>query len=165
MTKHLIGTSKNGKSVYANLLRAPLNAKVSRAPHLLTLVREIIEKQDLTGDRVVIEQDMKRTVGYSEHLPTQENDVIFYAKQPKTTSYTRFVKNRKATATTIMTVVLVLDETGEYEVADALIGTAYPVAPDATEATDESKAYWQNHAVVYNGQPIIANSLTKECPY
>lgn len=165
MSKHLIGTSKNGKAVYADLLKSPLNSKVSRTPHLLTLVREIIEKQDLDKARIVIEQDMQRTVGYSEQLETKDTDAIFYAKQLKSKTFTRFVKNRRATDTTIVTVILCQDQAGDYEVEDVLIGIAVPPVPDAISATPQSKAYWQNHAVVYNGQSLVSSSLTKDWPY
>ena len=41
----------------------------------------------------------------------------------------------------------------------------YPAAPDAKGANGRSKSYWEDHAVVYNGQHIISSTITKDRPY
>lgn len=163
--QHTITTSANGREVYVYLTQTPVAAQISRQPHLATLIKEVVGQLNLTAPRVSIEQDMGRTIGYSELLQTTDTDTIFYAKQTKSDTYTRFVKNKKSDATSFLSVVLVQDDTGNYELKDVWIGKAFPPLPGDKLETNMSKPYWENHAVVYNGQPILASTQTKDCPY
>lgn len=163
--KHLIAETANGHEVYANLIQSPLKEHISANPHLLTLVREIVAAENITKPTVMIEKDMGRNIGYSEVLEAKEGDVIFYARMMKTASYTKFVKNRRTVSTTILTIHLQKDENDDYELIDVWIGRNYPPTPDAENAAPDSKAFWDNHALVYNGQAIMASTVTKECPY
>lgn len=162
---YAITTSANGKQIYANLMQMPLAGNISRNPHLLRLTEEALESVQLTGPGMQLEHDMGRTVGYSELVDTVDNDAVFYACQTKTSGYTRFVKNGKTEATQRITMVLVCDEDGDYELQNIWIGNAYPPAPGEPGETADSKAFWQNHAVLYNGQSLVSNTVTKTCPY
>lgn len=163
--KHVIATSLNDKQVYAYLIQTTIAAQISRQPHLATLIKEVLSKTKLTIPHMSIEQDMRRPIGYGELLETREKDVIFYAKQTKSSSYTRFVKNRKAVATSHLSIVLQEDTDGDYELQSAWIGKMYPPAPGSENASKQSDAFWSDHAVVYNGQSILASTQTKDCPY
>jgi hypothetical protein len=165
MSRHFIGTTNNGKEIYANLLQRPLSAQISRNPHLLALVKEAAGSLSPAQATLIVEKDMGRTIGYSEHLVTQENDYIFYARQLKSEAFTRFVKNRKSVATSILTFRLEEDADGNYEITDVWIGKNYPPSPDESDDEALSKEYWSTHAVVFNGQPIMASTVSKECPY
>lgn len=163
--QHVIATTANGKEVYAYLIQTPASAQISRQPHLVTLIKEVVGQLHLTAPQVSIEQDMGRTIGYGELLETADNDTIFYAKQTKSGLYTRFVKNKKSKPTSFLSIVLRKDDTDNYELKDVWIGKTFPPLPGDEDATDQSKAYWENHAVIYNGQPILASTQTKDCPY
>lgn len=163
--QHIIATSANGKEVYAYLIQTPAAAQISRQPHLVTLIKEVVGKLNLTDSQISIEQDMGRTIGYGELLETTDKDTVFYAKQTKSGLYTRFVKNKKSKPTSFLSVVLLKDETDNYELKDVWIGKAFPPLPGDASETAQSKQYWQTHAIVYNGQPLLASTQTKDCPY
>lgn len=163
--QHVIATSANGKEVYVYLIQTPAATQISRQPHLATLIKEVVEQLNLTTPQISIEQDMGRAIGYGELLQTTDKDTVFYAKQPKSDLYTRFVKNKKSNATSFLSIVLIEDDSGSYELRDVWIGKAFPPLPGDKKETDQSKAYWENHAVAYNGQPLLASTQTKDCPY
>lgn len=165
MNKHLVTTSTNGKQIYAYLISDPLASSISRNPHLLTLVSQVASTLNLTLPAVTIEQDMGRNIGYSDQLATGDNDTIFYARTSKLPAYTRFVKQRQAEHTSFLTFKLRVDETGDYELENAWIGKMFPPMPDGPTTTAQSKEYWAKHAIVFNGQSILASTVTKECPY
>lgn len=165
MSKHPIGTSANGKQVHANLTQKPLSTAVARNPHLLNLAGKAVSELSLTEQTISVECDAGRTIGYSEHLETQEKDTIFYAQTSKLPVYTRFVKQRKSEPTSTLTLQLEAIEDGTYKLTDIWIGNHYPPLPSEANASTHSKEYWDTHAVVYNGQSILTNSITKVCPY
>lgn len=162
---HPVALSANGKQVYAHLMQAPLAASVSTNPHLLHLAEEVILSTSLAGPHVHIEHDMGHSIGRSEVVTTTDVDTVFYARQSKTGGFTRFVKNRQSAPTQYITIKLVRDEDDEYELVSIWVGKDFPEAPDHADATSESTEYWSNHAITYNGQPIISSTLTKVCPY
>lgn len=163
--QHVIATSANDKSVYVYLIHTPAATQISRQPHLATLTKEVVKQLNLTTPQISIEQDMGRVIGYSDMLETTDKDTIFYAKQTKSAQYTRFVKNKNSTQTAFLSIVLLRDEVGNYELTDVWIGKAFPPLPGGEDATDQSKAYWENHAIIYSGQPVLASTQTKDCPY
>lgn len=162
---HPVARSHNGKQVYAHLMSEPLASSISSNPHLLRLAEEALLTIELTGASLRIEHDMGRSIGRSELVKTTDADSVFYARQSKTEGFTRFVKNRQAVPTQYMTIKLVCDADDDYELVSIWIGKDYPKGPDHLEATADSADYWANHAVTYNGQSIVSNSLTKTCPY
>jgi hypothetical protein len=143
----------------------PLAANISTNPHLLRLAEEAIDTTCLTSPVVRLQHDMGRSIGRSELVTTTDADHIFFARQTKTAGFTRFVKNRQSVPTQYVSMLLVRDDEGDYELTNIWIGKIYPPMPDTTEAIDKSSDYWSRHAVVYNGQPIISSTLTKTCPY
>jgi len=165
MNEHFITTSTNKKRIYGRLTQGPLASNVARNPHLLTLVKEVVSPLNLTLPAVTIEQDMGRNIGYSDQLETKEKDIVFYARQTHSQEYTRFVKHRKSDHTSFLTIKLQVDEDGNYELTNAWIGKLFPPIPGTPDATPSSKDYWLTHAVVFNGQPLLASTVTKECPY
>jgi hypothetical protein len=163
--KHSIGTSANQKQVYAYLTAQPLAGMVSRNPHLLTLVKEALSSHRLAGETACLEHDMGRPIGYSELAKVQDKDVIFYAKLLKTDDFTKFVKHHRANHTSILTIKLKRDQAGDYEVVCVRLGNDYPAMPGDPEATAASGPFWEKHAVIFNGQAIIASTITKDRPY
>lgn len=163
--KHMIAVSANGKDVYTYLIRTEVAAQISRQPHLATLIKEVVSSLRLTGLQVSVEHDMGRTIGYSEMIETRSGDTVFYARQNKAGLYMKFVKNRKADPTSILSIVLERDDDGDYELMNVWIGKMVPDVPGSEKATDKSEAYWADHAIIYNGQPILLSTQTKDCPY
>lgn len=163
--KHPVTHSANDKPIYVQLIHSKVAEKISREPHLLTLAQELMQKEVLNGEKVAIEIDMKRTIGNTEVIETKDGDSVFYAQARKSPIYTRYVKHRKAEPTSYLTLSLQKDEAGEYELLDITTGTYIPPIPGESDEVPESKAYWQTHAVVMNGQAIQAKTVTTDCPY
>lgn len=165
MTKHPIGTSANNKAVYAYLTSGAVGSCIARNPHLLSLVQEVVKQRNLKQQVVIIEHDTGRIIGHSDRVATEEGDQIFYATAPKSVKYLRFVKNRKSEQTSLLTLKLQLDDADEYELQEVLIGQFTPPLPSEANALAWHHRYWETHAYVYNGQPLLASSITKNWPY
>lgn len=163
--KHVVVQTANDKEVYVCLTQGPLSKQIGRNPHLLRLASEVLAKQALAGKAVVQEYDLGRDIGYGEILETVQGDAVFYAKIARTPYFTRFVKHRKNDQTSTLSLQLIADDEGDYELQNIWVGSLYPPSPDSPERTPESAAYWETHAVVYNGQSVLSSTITKECPY
>lgn len=165
LAKHAITTSRDGKQLYGFLTQAPLSAVIARNPHLLTLIAEIVTQLDLERPHEYIEQDLGRVIGYSEVVETTDKDTVFYARKSQHSVYTRFVKGRKVESTTWLTLSMQQDPDGDYELRMVNLGEGYPPFPGDTKEATNSHSYWQDHAIVYNGQALASNTITKDCPY
>lgn len=132
---------------------------------MVGLIKELVTSQELTGRRIVIEQDMGRKIGTTDIVSTNGDDSIYYAQPMKTEAFSRFAKNRYPQPSTMLTVIVNQDDEGNYEVSDTWIGSYCPAFPGAKGETAESKKYWQTHALVHNAQIIQSKSITKDCPY
>lgn len=165
LRKHVIGRSQNDKQVYGYLTQDPLAAVISRNPHLLTLIKETVSTFNLSRSTEVAERNMGRVIGYTDVVQTKPEDVVFYARQTKDGPYMRFVKNRKTESTTVLSLTLMRDDTGSYELHRVTLGKQSPSFPDSdSENSAAERTYWENHAIVYNGQPIRGNTITKDWP-
>ena len=165
MEHHLIAESANGHAVYINLVSSAAGSAVARNPHLLNLLQEIISQVQLTLPTIMLTCDMKRTIGYAETVLAADGDNIFYARELKATSYTRFIKNHQPAHTSKLSLRLKRTAEQRYEVTSIRLGGYIPPLPGAADASAKSLSYWKEHAIVYNGQPLIASTLTKQCPY
>ncbi len=163
--KHFVATSKNGHEVYMHLTHSAVAQSISRQPRLATLLAEVVAEVDLAGEVVHIEKDMGRQIGYADVVDTSAGDSVFYAMQLRTKTHTRFVKNKPAEPTNFLTIRAERDDEGNYEVTVLYLGGNIPPLPNDPEASAESQSYWQTHAVVYNGQPIVGSTMTKDWPY
>ncbi len=165
MIKHPIATTKNGVAVYVDLIKSPASANISWQPHIATLAKELLQAIDITADRSTIEFNVGRTVGNCSIVETTAKDHILYAKRVNHDTYCRFVRRRAPEQTSYVTLVLKRDSDGEYELYDAWLGHNAPAIPGTEDETKQSKAYWENHALVVEGQPIQNRTLTTVCPY
>jgi len=163
--KHPIAQTHNGAQVYIDLVKSQAAMHVSQKPHLLNLVKELVQQIKATTPEVNLEQDMGRVLGYSTVVETGDKDTILYAQLLHDDVYTRFTKNGKHAATQHLTVLLRRDDNGEYELYDTWIGHIAPPRPGSKNETAESKSFWENHAVVFDGQPLQQRTITKVCPY
>ena len=152
-------------TTYVNLISSPAGHYLSRRPHVIGLIKELLASRTLRDQRVVIEQDMGRDIGNSDIVATTETDTIYYAQPVKSDVYWRFAKNRLPKTSNTLTVIVMRDSEGNYEVRDAWIGTNHPAFPGDEHESTESKRYWQTHALVQNAELIQSKSITKVCPY
>lgn len=151
--------------VYVNLISSSAARYLSRRPHVIALIKELVSGKALRGDRVVIEQDMGRNIGNTDIVITDDKDTIYYAQPLKSDIYSRFAKNRYPQKSSMLTIVLVRDSDGNYEVTDTWIGRNHPAFPGDEHESAESKRYWQTHALVQDAQVIQSKSLISTCPY
>jgi hypothetical protein len=164
--KHLIGYTQNSLAVYVDLVASEAAKHIARNPRLLTLAEEVLRQTAPDKPVVSIECDLGRDVGHDFIVKTAAADTVFYAQRTQEAVYTRFTKNGNPLPTSYVTVVLQREqESTAYTVSDIRIGRLNPPRPGDAKETDESKSYWQEHAFVFDNQPIQPRTLTKECPY
>lgn len=163
---HPIGYTKNKHPVYVDLFKSPAARQIAREPHLLTLAAELLGHTNLHNALIRLEQDMGRDVGYDFVVKTSEIDTIFYVQLTNDTVYTRFIKNGKPLVTRSVSIVLRWDQDNRsYTVDDIWIGQQRPPRPGSLDETSESKAYWKDHAFIFENQSLQSRTLTKSCPY
>lgn len=162
---HLIGTDRSGVGVYVNLIRSLAAEHISHQPQLLTLAKELLSSQTISGEVAAIEHDFGRTIGGSEVVETTEKDTIVYAKRLKHETFSRFVRKRQLKPTSFLSMSLKKWDDGSYEVSDIWFGRQMPAFPLDETATAESKSFWKSHAFVFEGQLLQFRTLTKEAPY
>lgn len=152
-------------NIYINLISSSAGIYLSRRPYVIALVRELLSTNELHGERVVIEQDMRRDIGTTDIVSTSDKDTIYYAQPLKSEVFSRFAKNRYPQVSNMLTVIVERDTDGNYEVTNVWIGSSHPAFPGDQFATADSKEYWKTHALVQDAQVIQSRSLTKMCPY
>ena len=163
--KHPLGQTQNGIEVYVDLIKSHAARHIAEQPHLLGLTTEVIKHLSPRGPEVVVERDMKRSIGYDFIVESTDKDTIFYAQITKDNKVTRFVKNGKPTSTQYLTIILRRDtEDNTYELHDAWIGRIKPAQSGSTDETTESKLYWEDHAVVYANQTLQTHTISKSLP-
>ena len=165
MNKFTIVESTNGHEIYVNLIVSPAGQYLSRHPHVINLIKEALTTAELSGSRVVVEQDMGRGIGTTDIIVTTDKDVIYYAQPVKTEVFSRFARNKFPQVCQTLTIIAEQDIEGNYEIRDTWVGPFSPPFPGDELETAESKAYWETHALVQDAQPIQSKTITKVCPY
>lgn len=163
--RHLVGQTRNGMQVHTQLIGSRAGRHISQQPQLLSLAKEMLAAVSLHGPTASIEHDMKRPIGYSFAIETTDKDTILYGRLVKDEVYTRFVKNGKPTLTSYLTAILSKENGNNYELSDIWIGRLMPPRPGSDNETAESRPYWSNHALILDGQPLQAQTVTKTYPY
>lgn len=166
--KHFIGQTRNSMPVYVDLVASDAAKSISQHPFMLGLLTTMLSRVALRDAAVTVEQDMGHTIGYNFVVDTTDQDIVFYAQLQRDSTYTRFVKNAKPSATSYLTASfhrVGIGKTAEYELDDAWVGRNVPPRPGSPQETTKSKPFWARHAVIMDRQLIRANTITKICPY
>jgi len=161
----VVGVSANDHQVYTNIINSAAGYSFSRQPHLVSLVKGIVESLELTDVVIRVTHDMGRTIGNTNIVTTGDKDIIFYAQRLKRSGVLRFVKNRSMEPSSELSIVLRKDGDGDYELTDAWVGPACPAFPGAADESEDSKTYWQTHALTADSESISLQSVTSVCPY
>jgi hypothetical protein len=163
---HPVITLLDGTEVYVNLINAEVSRSIAKQPHLVGLVKEILQKKTLTGLEVRIQQDMGRIVGHDFVITTKEDGNIFYAKVLHEETYTRFIKHGEPRPTQYVAITLKRGaDDRAYELCSVRIGRLVPLHPDMSSGSAESRRYWETHALIHTGEPLQARTISKDCPY
>ncbi|HVC35885.1 MAG TPA: hypothetical protein VNE40_00355 [Candidatus Dormibacteraeota bacterium] len=165
MYRYVVAESPDGYQVWVNLITSSAGRYISRQPHLITLIKEVLAPMSLSGSRVSIERDMGRVIGNTDIVETSEKDSIFYAQPYKMNVFSRYVKNRFSPPSHKLTLIIQQDNEGNYELTDTWIGPCSPPFPGDIKETTKSKLYWASHALVSDAQIVQAKTITKVCPY
>jgi hypothetical protein len=165
MYKYMIDESNEGYDIYVNLISSRAGHYLSRRPHILALLKELLNAKTLSGKRVVIEKDMGRDIGTTDIVLTNDKDTIYYAQALRSEVFVRFARNRYPQISTKLTVIAKKDTEGNYEVSDTWIGANYPAFPGDEFETADSKEFWETHALVQDALAVQSKTITKVCPY
>lgn len=165
MYRHVIAHSTEGSEVYVNLISSSAGHYLSRQPYVISLVKEVLSSRSLTDARVTIEHDMGRVIGTTDIIETNEKDAIFYAQPNKKSVFSRYARNRSPSPSRTLTIILVQDEAGNYELSETWIGPYSPPFPGDVNETAKSKAYWETHALAQDTESVQSKTITKICPY
>jgi hypothetical protein len=163
---HPICTTFDGVEVYVDLITSEAASNIAKQPQLLGLAKEVLTHKKLTGERLCIEQDMGRVIGYDFIVETPSDDTVFYAQVVRERVYTRFIKAGKPLSTEFVSVLLKRGKTDkEYELQDVRIGRLAPPRPGTPNEATDSKAFWATHAFVHDNQILQPRTITRTCPY
>ena len=66
MYRFLIDETNEGYDIYINLISSLAGVYLSRRPYVIALIKELLSTKKLSGERVVIEQDMGRDIGTTD---------------------------------------------------------------------------------------------------
>ncbi len=114
---------------------------------------------------IEVEVDFNRIIGKTICVKTDSNDRIIYAQRANRKGFSRFVLDRDAEPSSKVIVVMKkANNTGEYLLITAFIGSKPEVEPWDPHATSASFVFWQNHALVLNGE-ISPGTFTELCPW
>ncbi|HET7059873.1 MAG TPA: hypothetical protein VFH99_00940 [Candidatus Saccharimonadales bacterium] len=166
--KHFVGSTKNGKPVYVDLIRSQAAPHIATHPYLLGLVSEALAQTKANAPRLKFEHDLQRTVGYENVVKTAPSEKVIYARVLNDELYTRFTTKGTPGATSHVSVVLLQDDSEDdtsYELVDAWIGRLKPPRPGSDNETPESREYWAGHAFLLDTQVMQRHTRTETCPY
>jgi len=111
--------------------------------------------------------DMGRVIGNSTCVGTTSADKVQFAQRLGRRGLTRFVLNRESEAcSTIVTVFKKRDDMdNSYILLTAFIGGECEPEPWDLNATSNSKAFWNTHALIWGEESYIPGTVTEVCPW
>lgn len=129
-------------------------------PFLLIALDKI---KDLKCEYIEVKHDFETTIGHSICVPTNEEDLIFYAKRRRRKGYSRFVLNREPIDTKFITLCL-LKVITHYLIISNYFGLAAREPLDSRAIASDLE-FWRNHALIYGYEEIEEGSRTFICPW
>lgn len=163
--RHIITESPLGYTVYIDLITSTAGKYVSRQPHILHRIQDVIAQKDLTTSPLVFMHDLGTTIGNTDVVETSEKDTIYYALPFKKNVYSRYAKNRNPMPSSKLSIELYKDGNGDYEVVNTWVGPLTPPFPGDKNSTAKSIPFWETHALAQDEHTIQSKSITKDCPY
>jgi len=165
MAKVLLAVSANGKRIYYDDESSHAATHLAATPQLLPVLKEFLATQSFDAEETALDHDAGQIIGNTDLCRVTDADEIIYAKRPNRDTYTKFVKGRSPMPTSVFSVVVRKNTSGEYELFSAWVGRLAPPFPDSDEANSESKPFWDNHALVYGTQTIQSGTETSVQPW
>ena len=136
---------------------------------LKALVIEAVEGLELNGE-LGTEIDMGRIVGTSDVVDVDDSDEVVYGirRNRDREGHAPFVKGRTGDPCPYVALHLVPQADGSYILSSTWIGTFSgddEPFPNAPEATERSKDFWNKRAFVYGSQEIQPGTETAVRPW
>lgn len=131
------------------------------------LLPEALDRIDPAGkDFLVEEVDFGRPIGQTTCVATGAGDQIVFAKRPRRWGHSRFVANREPEECSSMVVILKkAEDVGGYVLITAFIGHRPEPEPWDRNATANSRAFWDSHALIWDSEPVVPGTETTRCPW
>jgi hypothetical protein len=164
----LLCISKNGKHVYYDSINSHASTHFADTPQLRELVIEVLQTRILSNVNLEFDIDTGKVIGTCDVVETDNSDEIVYAfrKNRSEQGYVPFTKSRYAQPDSYLSVSLIANLDGTYQLSSAWIGKLnHPPFPQQPDAIAESKSYWSKHAFVWGSQQIEPNSEINNCPW
>ncbi|OGG58799.1 hypothetical protein A2765_05265 [Candidatus Kaiserbacteria bacterium RIFCSPHIGHO2_01_FULL_56_24] len=116
---------------------------------------------------LVASHDFGRVIGETICVATAAGDEIVYAQRPRRAGLTRFVKNRAPEPCSALVAILMKarDEADTYVLVSAFVGHRPEPEPWDKNATANSRAFWDSHALVWGSEPVVPGTETSVCPW
>ncbi|EJF08010.1 cold shock domain-containing protein [Pontibacter sp. BAB1700] len=151
--------SKDGKVVY-DRINSHLHARVT------PLLAEIVGKVEC-GDKEFFEAQVgfNRIIGENTLVKVEKEDNTVYAVRRGRAGHTKFVMNRQPVACSNTFIVLKRTATGGYVIITAFIGELAQPEPWSKNANLLSLWFWKHHALIYDNEEILQETLTNDCPW
>ena len=166
MERRYLTTTRNGKNIYVDPEASHAATHLADTPHLADLVTELLSGLELEDrENIYLDRDMKREVGVSDLVKTNDSDEIIYAKRPNRDIYTRFVRGRQPEPTAFVTIVLHKKASDDYELWSAWIGRAVPQFPGSEYEAPDSYSFWREHALVWGNQEVQPGTERTDWPW
>ncbi len=135
---------------------------------VLDVLPEALEKINSKGRTFIVEEvRFDRIIGESTCVVTGPDDVIVFAQRPKRFGLTRFVKNRQPEPSSSVVVILKTadEQPGTFILVTAFIGELAEPEPWDRKATQNSRKFWSEHALIWGSEPVIPGTETETCPW
>lgn len=111
-------------------------------------------------------------VGYADMFETQEKDNVIYAIRKGRNIYSRFVTDKEPYL--INTCAILLNQSyvskTTYSIVTMFPGYVSQKAPQdknikTSEELKDSISFWKNHAILFNPDDVLLDTVTTACPY
>lgn len=105
------------------------------------------------------------TIGKTVLVRTKRDDEIVYAKRPGRAGPTRFVRDRAPEPSSQVTVVLAREHDDTYHCLSAWIGRPSEPEPWDERATERSREFWAEHALIWGAEEVVPGTETTIRPW
>ena len=120
----------------------------------------------------IVELEFERPVGYCKLVEVKENEKVVYGRRVGRDNYSKFIKDVNPTITNKLTLILKksYQKPDEYYLITMFPGEKSYKEPEDINIADkkeleESLRFWSRHALIYDKDIVIEDSVRGYCPY
>jgi hypothetical protein len=161
----LLGYSADVKPVYLHEKSTHAKTHIAHHPKLLQVVKDNLGMITLDANMTRLELTASEIIGTCDLVETDLDDEIVYAIRAGRTTYSRFAKDREPVPTSSFVVDIRIGDNTNYYLYTTYVGKLAPSFPGGDFMPEQSKTFWNNHALVYGTQELIPGTETTTCPW